>query len=577
MLPLRLRPRKVRSTTAPAYNSPSRIDKGFNRSGMSLLEPRCGNGSERTERMRPFTATQTHGADPDTAVQRRMSGRQTDRLLAMSEDLLRASGQQDMDPATLGAMAELVHAANHDTLTGLPTRGLLLERLARELGRSGGGKIAVLFVDLDHFKLVNDSLGHHSGDLVLGEMARRISRCVGPEDTVSRFGGDEMVILHAGASADSAEAIGMRIVAAMAEPIMVAGREVVVSASVGLSMCERGGQSVEQLLRDADTALYSAKSRGRNRVERFNDELHARVVRRVQIESDLRAALREAQLFVEYQPQVNLQTGSMVGVEALVRWQHPVHGRMAPAEFIPVAEECRLIGALGRQVLDAACRQLAQWNAAAPDNRMTMTVNVSPRQLEDPQFVEEVRMALANSGIHPATLCLELTESVLTGSDTDTVAVLQEIRALGVYVAIDDFGTEYSSLARLRALPVEILKIDRSFIDGLPGEPGDVAIVSSILSLAFAMGKHVIAEGVERPEQASLLQRMGCPVAQGYLFSTPVPADRILTMLGTALWQPPQEPAASATHGRAPRRGHRSFIDEFLDHIGAPMGARPSA
>ena len=527
--------------------------------------------------MRLLPATQTPDVDSSTTVQRRLTGRQTDRLLAMSEDLLRASAlEQDMDPATLEAMAKLVHAANHDTLTGLPTRGLLLERLGRELGRSGGpARVAVLFVDLDHFKLVNDSFGHHSGDLVLGEMARRISRCVGPHDTVSRFGGDEMVILHAGASDDSAAAIGTRIVAAMAEPMMVSGREVVVSASVGLAICERGGQTVEQLLRDADTALYSAKSRGRNRVERFNDELHARVARRVQIESDLRTALREAQLFVEYQPQVNLQTGRMVGVEALVRWHHPEHGLMAPAEFIPVAEQCRLIGALGRQVLGIACRQLAEWNGASPGNLVTMTVNVSPRQLEDPHFVDEVRLALADSDINPASLCLELTESVLTGSDTDTIAVLERIRALGVYVAIDDFGTEYSSLARLRALPVEILKIDRSFIAGLPGEAGDVAIVSSILSLAFAMGKHVIAEGVERPEQAALLQRMGCPVAQGYLFAAPVSADQILTMLGVSMWQPPAEHPQSALHGRAPRRGHHSFIDEFLDHIGAPMGARP--
>ncbi len=497
-------------------------------------------------------------------------------MLALGENLLhQPSGRNDAE--TLATIASLFHAATHDTLTGLPTRGLLLDRLERELGSGeGGGQIAVLFVDLDHFKLVNDSLGHDSGDVVLGEMARRINECVGADDTVSRFGGDEMVILHPHAMGDSAAQIGARILAAMSEPILVGGREVVVSASVGIAMGVQGSQSAEQLLRDADTALYSAKSRGRSRVELFNDELHARVARRVQIESDLRSALRDGQLFVQYQPQVNLKTGHLVGVEALVRWRHPLHGLIAPSEFIPVAEECRVIGALGRQVLRTACRQLADWNRFQR-GPLTMTVNVSPRQLDDPAFIGELHDALAETGVDPATLCLELTESVLVDRDTDAAAVLERVRALGVYVAIDDFGTEYSSLARLRSLPVEVLKIDRSFIDGLPSESGDTAIVSSILSLAFAMGKHVIAEGVERPEQAIALRSMGCTVAQGYLFSAAVDAAEILPMLGHPRWLPEDLPdAADALEGQAPRQGHRSFIDEFLDHIGAPMGARPA-
>lgn len=526
--------------------------------------------------MRPESGT---GPTAATGTQRRLSARQTDRLLAMSEHLLRASADPgSVDRETLGTIASLFHAATHDTLTGLPTRGLLLERLERELGRTGAaGGIAVLFVDLDNFKLVNDSLGHHSGDAVLGEMARRICGCVGAHDTVSRFGGDEMVILHAGATAGSAEAIGERIVAAMAVPILVAGREVLVSASVGLATCDRGGQSAEQLLRDADTALYSAKNRGRNRVERFNDELHARVARRVQIESDLRIALREAQLFVEYQPQVNLLTGRMVGVEALARWHHPEHGRVSPAEFIPVAEDCRLIGALGRQVLATACHQLAQWNDGSAERQLTMTVNVSPRQLEDPAFLGTLSALLAETRIDPASLCLELTESALLDGDAGTVEVLSRIRDLGVYVAIDDFGTEYSSLARLRGLPVEVLKIDRSFIDGLPADSGDTAIVSSILSLAFAMGKHVIAEGVERPEQAAALHGMGCQVAQGYLFAAPVGPQDIPPLQGMSLWQMPgvdDTAELALVRGETRRRGHRSFIDEFLDHIGAPMGAK---
>lgn len=499
-------------------------------------------------------------------------------LAPSSVDRLLTHGAAPADPEADSTMARLFHAATHDTLTGLPTRGVLLERLERELRRSGAGPVAVLFVDLDNFKLVNDSLGHESGDLVLIEMARRIKDCVGAGDTVSRFGGDEIVILHPGATGGSEAVIAERILAAMLEPIAVSGREVLVTASVGVAVSEAAGQPAEHLLREADTALYSAKSRGRSRMERFNEELHARVARRVQIESDLRAALRDEQLFVQYQPQVNLQTGRMVGVEALVRWHHPLHGPVAPSEFVSVAEECRLIGALGRQVLRTACRQLARWHTGAPGFPLTMTVNVSPRQLDDPCFITDLRDVIAETRISPASLCLELTESVLKDRDSDSVEVLERVRAMGVYVAIDDFGTEYSSLARLRGLPVEVLKIDRSFIDGLPSESGDTAIVTSILSLALAMGKHVIAEGVERPEQAAALGSLGCTVAQGYLFSAPVSPWEIPLMLGRPLWQSPAgrvaQPVATGTEVQS-RRGHRSFIDEFLDQIGAPMGARP--
>jgi diguanylate cyclase (GGDEF)-like protein len=517
--------------------------------------------------------------DGSSRLDQTLTGSRVDALLTMGDSLIGAGeSREPVDEVTLNTMARLFHAATHDTLTGLPTRGVLLERLERELAQaSGERRVAVLFVDLDNFKLVNDSLGHECGDMVLREMARRISACVRSSDTVSRFGGDEIVILHAGATDGSEAAIGQRILTAMAEPMNVAGREVVVSASVGVAISAHGGQSAEQLLREADTALYSAKSRGRSRMERFNDELHARVARRVQIESDLRIALRDERLYVHYQPQVSLLTGRIVGVEALVRWHHPQHGIMHPEEFIPVAEESRLIGALGRQVMRTACRQLAEWNAQLPGLALTMTVNVSPRQLEDPCFLAELRSVLEETGIRPSSLCLELTESVLMGRDSDTVQLLERVRALGAYVAIDDFGTEYSSLARLKGLPVEVLKIDRSFIDGLPAESGDTAIVTSILSLAFAMGKHVIAEGVERPEQAAALCSMGCTVAQGYLFSAPVNPRKIRSLLGRPLWMPLDlESSAQPLMGAAPtlRRGHRSFIDEFLEQIGAPMGAR---
>ncbi|HET9390520.1 MAG TPA: bifunctional diguanylate cyclase/phosphodiesterase [Steroidobacteraceae bacterium] len=478
-----------------------------------------------------------------------------------------------------GVVDRLRYAATHDPLTGLPTREVLLGRLQRELARTAveGERIAILFVDLDNFKRVNDSLGHGSGDEVLREMARRIVGCLGSQDTASRFGGDELVILHPRATAGSETALGARILATTAQPVFVAHKEVVVSASIGVALCAPGEKTAERLLREADTALYAAKGRGRARLQQFNDELYAQAERRVQIESDLRLALRAAQLFVVYQPQVSLKTGRVVGLEALVRWRHPTDGIVPPDDFIPVAEECGLIVDVGRQVLRESCHQLAEWALHAPGRPLAMSVNVSPREVEAPGFTEELARILSDTAIDPTALCLEITERAVTGATADTVRVLDQVRKMGVYVAIDDFGTQHSSLTRLRDLPAEVLKIDRDFIDGLGAEPGDTAIVSSILSLAFAMGKHPIAEGVERREQAAALLRMGCAVAQGYLFSPPVTSEQITPMLDQTLWRPRAERSLHAADISADvraRRGHRYFIDEFLDHIGAPMGAK---
>ncbi len=485
-------------------------------------------------------------------------------------------GGSQEDESLRDLVRRLLHAATHDSLTGLPNRSVLLERLEYELARTPDDAtgIAVLFVDLDNFKLVNDSLGHGSGDIVLREMAHRISACVEDVGTVSRFGGDELVVLHPRAGADAGTTLGARIMAVIAEPLTVAGREVVVSASVGVAHCTPGTKSSDQLLREADTALYAAKGRGRGRLQLFNEELHTQIARRVQIESDLRVALREAQIRVIYQPQVNLNTGYIVGTEALARWHHPQRGVISPADFIPVAEDCGLIVALGRQVLSQACRQLAQWSSPGSGRSLSMTVNLSPRQLEDPGFADELTQILADTGIDSTALCLELTEGALMSATEDTVAVLSAIRRMGVYIAIDDFGTQHSSLARLRDLPAEVLKIDRSFIDGLGSEPGDTAIVSSILSLACAMGKHVIAEGVENADQAGLLQQMGCEVAQGYLLSRPLPPEQIPPLLDARLWQPPVKQnlrAGMIARKARARSGSRYFIDEFLFQIGAPM------
>jgi diguanylate cyclase (GGDEF)-like protein len=477
-----------------------------------------------------------------------------------------------------GVVDRLRYAATHDALTGLPNREVLLDRLQRELARQthDGARVAILFVDLDNFKRVNDSLGHGSGDEVLREMARRVVGCLGPYDTASRFGGDELVILHPRATAGSETELGTRILATTAEPLFIARREVVVSASIGVALCAPGEKSAEQLLREADTALYAAKGRGRARLQLFNDELYAQAERRVQIESDLRLALRAAQLFVLYQPQVSLKSGRIVGLEALVRWRHPIAGIIAPDDFIPIAEECGLIVDIGRQVLRESCRQLAEWTRLRPGRRLAMSVNVSPREVEAAGFIDELARTLADTAVDPTALCLEITEKAVTGATADTVRVLDQVRRMGVYVAIDDFGTQHASLTRLRDLPAEVLKIDRDFIDGLGAEPGDTAIVSSIMSLAFAMGKHPIAEGVERREQAVALLNMGCTVAQGYLFSPPVAALQVGPLLERSLWHPRsgRTRLAETVSDAHARRGHRYFIDEFLDHIGAPMSAK---
>lgn len=511
--------------------------------------------------------------------------RHTDRLLASAQMLLTnrdapAASQQEL----LALIADLIHAATHDVLTGLPTRALLLTELERALAKvaTADKTVAVLFVDLDNFKLVNDSLGHDVGDELLCEAARRITACLeGHEDSiVSRFGGDEFVILYPHSTLSAEDRLAAGVLAAVCQPVEFGGREVVTSASIGLASSALGAQSAEQLIQNADTALYAAKARGRNCMVRFNQELYARASRRLQIESDLRVALREKQLNVHYQPQVSLVTGQIVGVEALARWQHPEHGMVSPAEFIPIAEDSRLINELGRQVLCAACQQLADWTAAMPERPLSMTVNVSPRQLNDPAFITEVQSVIKKTGVSGSSLCLELTESALMNQGVELIAAIDQLHKLGIYVAIDDFGTEYSSLSRLRDWPMEVLKIDRSFIDGLPTESGDTAIVSSIISLAFATGKHVIAEGIERVEQALALRSMGCHVAQGYLFSKPVDAAMIAPMMDRPLWQPPANRAlhsAAAAPDSLNRRAQQTFVDEFLAHIGVPMGLRQGA
>jgi diguanylate cyclase len=454
-------------------------------------------------------------------------------------------------------------ASADDTLTGLASRSLFLDRLREAAARDGS--LAVLFLDLDNFKLINDGWGHETGDRLLVEVASRLRAAVRPGDLVARLGGDEFTVLCEGVGEDEeALAIAHRVRDALADPFAIAGQRRHVRVSIGCRVVGPGSpdEGAEALLRDADVAMYQAKDLGKDRVELYSEVTRGRILRRLELEQELRVAVERGGLTVDYQPQVDLVTGRVVGVEALARWNHRRLGQIAPAEFIPVAEETGLIEPLGVFVLEQVCQRLAVWERAGL--HLTATVNVSVHQLADPGFAGAVEHALGSAGVRPGSICLELTESALMGAGEEPLEVLEALKALGVYVAIDDFGTGYSSLAALKRLPVEVVKVDRSFVGGLGTDREDTAIVASIMSLAHAMGLHVIAEGVETPLQASQLVALGCTVAQGFLWSPAVPAAELPGVVRH------MAPGARRRGARPRFRGEQSFIDEMLHQIGVP-------
>ena len=429
---------------------------------------------------------------------------------------------------------ETRHRALHDALTGLPNRTLFLDRLEHALARLRRGKslAAVMFLDLDRFKRVNDSLGHHAGDEILTAVAPRLKQALRATDTVARFGGDEFgILLEDIASEVAATQAAERIAAVFARPFVLGSAEHFVTASVGIALAH-GGERADELVRDADTAMYRAKEGGRARYELFDDELRARVVSRLRTETDLRRALERDELLLEYQPVVSVRDNAIVGVEALLRWEHPDRGRIPPAEFIPIAEETGLIESIGSRVLDEACRQAASWHAAMPDRApVGISVNLSAVQIANATLPDTVAMALHAADLDPSTLSLEITESVLLGETARLVETLDRLRKLGVHLVLDDFGTGYSSLGYLTRLPLDGLKVDRAFVDGLGHDPQDTSITEAIIAMARALSLPVICEGVETEVQLAELRRMGCDQVQGYYFSGPVDERAITSMI----------------------------------------------
>ncbi len=433
---------------------------------------------------------------------------------------------------------EIRHQALHDRLTGLPNRLLLTDRVATALRRleRSAGTVTVLSIDVDRFKLVNDAMSHAAGDQLLVELAHRLEQTTRSCDTVARFGGDEFVVLceYAG-HASGTTALAQRLASVTEAPFQLDGRDVFVSLSIGVSVTSDPAAEASTVLADADAAMYSAKERGRSGSAVFDESLRTRATDRLRVGNELRTGISNGQLRVYYQPLVRLEDEAIVGVEALVRWQHPTRGLVPPNEFIPVAEDTGLILPLGRWVLAQACRQVQAWRASGTSPQLRLAVNLSARQLSEQGLPETVAAVLRSTELPAGSLTLEVTESMLMEDPDASIAVLERLSNMGVHIAVDDFGTGYSSLSYLRRLPVDELKIDRSFVSGIATNTDDLAIVRAVISLAHSLGLGTLAEGVETREQLDRLRDLGCERAQGYLFSRPVGplvlADRLTKLL----------------------------------------------
>jgi diguanylate cyclase (GGDEF)-like protein/PAS domain S-box-containing protein len=442
------------------------------------------------------------------------------------------------DVTTARALSlRMAYLAQHDELTDLPNRALLADRLEQAIALASRrrGQLALLFVDIDRFKYVNDSLGHAIGDRLLQSVANRLASCVRSSDTVSRQGGDEFVILLPDISHSEDAAIsGEKIRQALAVPHSIDQHDLHISGSIGIATYPEDGVHSETLLQHADFAMYHAKENGRNNVQFFKSEMNARAVERHSLEDGLRTALARREFELHYQPKVDLKTGAVIGVEALIRWRHPVRGLVPPAHFIPIAEECGLIVEIGRWVLREACRQNRAWqDAGLPPIRLA--VNISAVELRAKDFVAGVRAILTDTGLDPRCLELELTETFLMEGSGSTAAVLQALKDMGVRIALDDFGTGYSSLSFLRRFPIDTLKIDRSFVRDLTTDVDDASIVRAVIGMGESLHLCVIAEGVETREQLAYLRLHDCPEGQGFHFGRPVVAAEFATVLARSV------------------------------------------
>jgi diguanylate cyclase (GGDEF)-like protein/PAS domain S-box-containing protein len=432
---------------------------------------------------------------------------------------------------------KMAHLAQHDFLTDLPNRILLNDRLVQAitLAKRNGAQLALLFLDLDNFKHINDSLGHATGDRLLQSVAQRLIHCVRASDTVSRQGGDEFVILLTGGnSKGDVEAVAQKILAELALPHIIAKSQLYITTSIGISIYPDNGRDTETLIKSADTAMYFAKDSGRNNFQFFRSDMNTRAVERQFIEANLRRAMERKEFFLQYQPKINLTTGAITGAEALLRWQHPEWGVVLPDRFVQVAEDCGVIVPIGRWVLREACSEAMRWRDFGQD-AASIAVNISALEFRQPDFLEGVRAILRDTGLDASRLQLEITESVLMGDVEISGGILRELKKMGVQLAIDDFGTGYSSLSYLNQFPLDVLKIDQSFVHGIVSSDDDGVIVSAVIAMGNSLKLKVVAEGVENAAQLNFLKARHCEEGQGNLFSCSIGATQFKALLETGI------------------------------------------